>query len=370
MTTASPTQPLSIHPPRWRGRILTALSDIKIAHSVFALPFAILAAFLVAPRVPSISEPGRIVPAHALDPDAPINWSRFLGQLALVIVCMVLARTWAMLVNRLADRNFDVNNPRTARRVFASGKLDVRSGWTVALTCAALFQLTAVGFWIFFRNPWPTYLAIPVLAWIALYSFTKRFTWLCHLFLGGALAASPIAATIAVNPPVLADITLRWDYFVSVSYQLGKSGPSWLWHLVPAMQLPTLHGSGAAIFLLAGFVLFWVAGFDVAYALQDLDFDRQTGLHSIPAKLGLRGSLWTSRALHALAFTLLVFAWIASAQLGWFMLVAIAVVAALLIFEHIVLARRGVAGLPLAFFTLNGCVSLLLGATGCLDVFL
>ncbi len=303
--------------------IPVALSDIKIAHSVFALPFAVLGAFLVAPRTPA---------------GDGILWPRFLGQLALVVLCMVFARTWAMLVNRLADRRFDADNPRTARRTFASGRLDARSGWVIALGCAALFQLGAAGFWVFFGNPWPTWLAIPVLAWIALYSFTKRFTWLCHIFLGGALAASPIAAAIAVR---------------------GMSA-----FVVEGVGLPP---EGRAILLLAGFVLCWVAGFDVAYALQDLDFDRRTGLHSIPARLGVRGSLWVSRGLHAVAYTCLIAAWLATPQLGRVFAPAVVLVGGLLIYEHLVLARRGVAGLPLAFFTINGVVSVVLGVAGSID---
>lgn len=300
-----------------------ALSDIKIAHSVFALPFAVLGAFLVVPRGGA---------------GGGILWGRFLGQLGLVVVCMVLARTWAMLVNRLADRRFDAENPRTARRIFAAGRLDARSGWAVALGCAALFQLGAAGFWVFFDNPWPTWLAIPVLGWIALYSFTKRFTWLCHIFLGGALAASPIAAAIAVR---------GMGVFV-----------------VEGGALPP---EGRAVLLLAGFVLCWVAGFDVAYALQDIDFDRRTGLHSIPAKLGVRGSLWVSRGLHALAYACLVAAWFVTPQLGRLFAPAVVLVGALLVWEHAVLARRGVAGLPLAFFTINGVVSVLLGVAGSVD---
>jgi len=312
--------------PRAMAAIPIALSDIKIAHSVFALPFAVLGAFLVAPRSPA---------------GDGILWPRFLGQLALVVVCMVCARTWAMLVNRLADRRFDADNPRTARRTFASGRLDARSGWVIALGCAVLFQLGAAGFWVLFGNPWPTWLAIPVLAWIALYSFTKRFTWLCHIFLGGALAASPIAAAIAVR---------------GISTFVIEGG--------------ALPAEGRAILLLAGFVLCWVAGFDVAYALQDIDFDRRTGLHSIPARLGVRGSLWVSRGLHVLACACLIAAWLATPQLGRAFAPAVLLVGALLVWEHAVLARRGVAGLPLAFFTINGMVSLALGVAGSVDAWM
>ncbi|MDX2116459.1 MAG: 4-hydroxybenzoate octaprenyltransferase, partial [Planctomycetota bacterium] len=252
-------------------------------------------------------------------------------QLVLVVVCMFFARTWAMLVNRLADWRFDRGNPRTARRAVASGRLSAGAGWVVALGSAAAF-VAATGGFALLGNFWPLTLSVPVLAWIALYSFTKRFTLLCHVFLGAALATSPLAAALAIEPGALLD----------------------------AARAET----GRALWLLAGFIVLWVAGFDVAYALQDLDFDRRTGLHSIPAALGVRGALWTSRAMHAAGFALLVLAWRAEPRLGAIFGVAVGAAGVLLVIEHAVLARRGVAGLPLAFFTINGVVSCVLGAAG------
>lgn len=331
--------------PRPPSPLRLALADIMIAHSVFALPFAVLGAFLATPLftpggaglrpVAGPARDGAIGPPPGWLGDRPI--ARFLAQLALVVVCMVLARTWAMLVNRLADRRFDRDNPRTARRALASGRLGVRQALAIALGCAALFVGVCALYWPLFDNPWPLTLSVPVLAWIAFYSFTKRFTWLCHVFLGGALAASPLAAAIAVD-------AMGW-------LSAGPFAP-------PA----------ATLLALAAFVALWVAGFDVAYALQDLDFDRRTGLRSIPAALGPRGALWAARALHAGALAMLVVAWRAESRLGWLFVAGVVLVGAILLFEHVVLARRGVAGLPLAFFTLNGCISLTLGSLGCLDV--
>jgi len=328
------------------SRLLLALSDIKLAHSVFALPFALLAAFLATPAfLPATDAPGYPPP----EPGSPV--APFLLQLLLILLCMFFARTWAMLVNRLADVRFDAENPRTARRVFASGRLDVRSGWMVALASAGAFQIAAAGFGAFFANWWPAVLAVPVLGWIALYSYTNRFTALCHLFLGGALAASPVAAVIAIDPSLLHLPDLAGTDFAS-------GAP------------PGLAPPAACTLFLFGFVLFWVAGFDVAYALADIEFDRRTGLRSIPARLGARGALWTARLLHAIAFVLLVLAWRAEPRLGLWTLAAVLLVGGLLVFEHVVLQRRGVAGLPLAFFTINGIVSLTLGAAGIADVIL
>jgi 4-hydroxybenzoate polyprenyltransferase len=287
--------------------------DIKLAHSIFALPFAILGAFL----------------ARA----GESSWGRFTGQLALIVVCMVCARTWAMLFNRLADRRIDVQNPRTARRILASGLLSARQGWTAALLSAFLFVIATSLFWPLFANAWPLILSIPVLAWIAFYSLTKRFTALCHLFLGGALAASPVAAAIAVNP----NAVFSWP-----------------------LATPS-------IFFISAMVLVWVAGFDIIYALQDLDFDRAHGLFSIPARLGANRALWVSRALHACALAALVAAGISDPRLTWLFGVGVACVCALLLAEHAILVKRGKAGLDTAFFTLNGIVSCVLGLGGCLD---
>lgn len=299
------------------GKLLIAMGDIKLAHSVFAMPFAILGAFLVAPHHGD-------APAHGID------WMTLGKMLVLVVLCMVFARNWAMLFNRVADAKTDADNPRTARRAFASGALGARDGYMLLGVNAFAFMIGCALFGIVFGNWWPTILGVPVLIWIAFYSLTKRFTWLCHVFLGGALAASPIAAAIAVGPDLL-------------------------------VHTP-------AVFWIAGMVLCWVAGFDVIYALQDLEYDRRVGLNSMPARFGWRGALWVSRGLHALALVCLLMAWRTDDRLGMLFAVAIGLVALLLMAEHALLIRRGKAGIPMAFFTLNGVVSVLLGATGCLEI--
>lgn len=300
--------------PTGPNAITLIARDIKLAHSVFALPFAVLGAFMVAPRVEA----------------GGIDWPRMAGLLALVLACMVAARTWAMVVNRLADRAIDAANPRTKGRVFASGALPPAAGWITLATCAGLFLAACALFGVFFGNWWPAILGAPVLAWIAFYSFTKRFTWLCHIFLGGALAASPLAAAIAVGG-------------------------------IGALANP-------ALWLLAGMVLLWVAGFDAIYALQDLDFDRQAGLNSIPARFGWRRANTLSRVMHTGAVACLVGVLIVEPMFGVIFGVGVAAAIALLAYEHVVLTRRGAAGIPMAFFTLNGMVSVLLGIAGLVDV--
>lgn len=296
------------------AKLATAAADIKIAHSVFALPFAVLGAFLA---------------AHGTGAGASIDWPRFSGQLGLIVVCMVFARTWAMLVNRLADRRLDAANPRTARRAFASGRLSTRDGAVLLGLCGLGFVAACVLFGAFYGNWWPAWGALPVLVWIGFYSFTKRFTALCHVFLGGALATSPIAAAVAVDPGSL---------------------------------------SSPAIWCLAGMVLCWVAGFDVIYALQDLDHDRGAGLRSVPSSLGAGRAIVVSRLLHAASFAALAGAWWLDPRLGAVFAIGVAATGILLIAEHAVLARRGKAGLDMAFFTLNGVISVVLGLAGIVDV--
>ncbi len=296
--------------------LVVILSDIKLAHTVFAMPFALLGAAL----------------GWACTPDAEQTPRRALVQFALVIACTVVARTWAMVINRLADRGFDAANPRTAQRAFAAGRATMRSGWAVLIACAALFAGLCTLFGVFFGNWWPLMLAAPVLGWIGLYSFTKRFTWLCHVFLGSSLAISPVAAALAVEP---ASLTLA-------------PGVWWI----------------------AAMVLCWVAGFDVIYALQDLDFDRQRGLKSMPARFGWRGSIWISRVLHGLSLAALASALVFEPRFAGLAGAGALVVFGVLVAEHVVLARRGREGIPMAFFTLNGVVSLVLAGTAMLDVLL
>lgn len=290
----------------------TVATDIKLAHSVFALPFAVLAAFMAA--------------AHA---DGEIHWSRFWGQLVLIVLAMIFARTAAMLANRILDARLDALNPRTAGRAIPSGALSMnqaRAVWTLA---AILFMLVCVLFGVFYGNWWPTVLGLPVLGWISLYALAKRFTQFCHLWLGSSLALSPVAGAIAIDPSAL---------------------------------------SSPAIWLLAVMVFFWVAGFDIIYALQDVEVDQRDRLHSMPGSLGIPRALLAARCMHVLAVLALVGAVLSSPVLGVLMLIASAVVAGLLLYEHLTVARWGTTRMALAFFTLNGLVSCLVGLAGVLDV--
>jgi len=283
--------------------------DIKLSHTVFALPFALLAMFLAA-----AADDGRLPGA---------------GQFGLIVVCMFLARTFAMTVNRWADARIDATNARTRGRAIPAGRLSRPFVAAVALACAALFWLAAAGFYWLDANPWPPLLAPAVLAVLAAYSFMKRFTWLCHVFLGLALGVSPIAAAIAIYPPFLAS---------------------------------------PDVYLLAGMVLCWVAGFDVIYALQDVEADREHGLYSMPSRLGVGPALWISRALHALALGSLCTLAVLSPQLHMLFNLAVAATSALLVTEHALIIKSPQRHLNMAFFTVNGVISVVLGVAGIVDV--
>lgn len=306
MTTATPTSP----PPAVATVLLHVARDIKLSHTVFALPFALLAMMLAAASA-----------------DRGITFL----EVALILGCMFFARTVAMTVNRWADAKLDADNPRTAGRAIPSGQVKPRQMQTISAISALGFIVCCLGFG-YLDNWWPVLLSPLVLLYISAYAWMKRFTWLCHVYLGTALALSPLAATIAIEPSNL---------------------------------------NSLAIWSLAAMVACWVAGFDVLYALADVNADREAGTYSMPASLGITPALWISRLLHLLCAGCLIAAWwFGRPDLSVFFLVAVGLTIVLLIVEHTLIALSGTKRLQLAFLTLNGIISLLLGAAGILDILL
>ena len=283
------------------GPLRHILADIRLGHSVFALPFAAV---------------GLLV---GLGGHAPTPL-----LLAQVLAAMVLARSAAMGWNRFADRRFDATNPRTAARALPAGRVSPAAMAAFVAVCAAGFVAVAASL-----NTLCLLLAPVVLVVLWLYSLSKRFTAAAHLFVGLALALSPPAAYVAARGAVQADI-------------------------VPVLWL------GLA-------VLLWVAGFDVIYACQDVEHDRRTGLHSLPARLGVRRALLVARGLHAgMLLALLVAA--RSGGLGLLSWLAIGLVAALLVVEHALVRDGELSRVNAAFFTVNGAVSLVFGALVAADL--
>jgi 4-hydroxybenzoate polyprenyltransferase len=279
---------------------------IKFAHSLFALPFALLATFLAArPHLPTA------------------------GQFGLIVLCMVAARSAAMTFNRILDARYDALNPRTAGRALPRGQITTAAAWVFWCAACGVFLAGCAGFRVWYANPWPLYLAVPVLTLLCFYSFTKRFTRWSHFVLGAGIAFAPVAAWIAIQPA-----TLGWP---------------------------------AALLMAA--VTSWISGFDLIYACQDVEFDRRQGLYSVPARLGVPAALWLARAAHAITIAALIgVGW--TARLGWLYAAGVVVVALLLAIENAIVSPRDLSRVNVAFFTVNGVVGLVLGLLGILDVVL
>jgi 4-hydroxybenzoate polyprenyltransferase len=293
------------------------LELIRFSHTVFALPFAMLAA-VMAWTLGARTEPPR-----------EWRWQELAG----IVVCMVTARSAAMALNRLADRQLDATNLRTAGRHLPAGLVSVARVRAFAAANMALFVL---GTLLFLPNRLPLYLSLPVLGILWGYSYAKRFTAAAHFWLGVALGLSPVAAWIAIR------------------------GDAVLSH--PADLLPAV--------VLGAAVTAWVAGFDIIYACQDYDADRQAGLHSVPVRLGIPTSLRLAALCHAATVALLAALPLVYPLLGRIYWAGIAAVAALLVYEHLLVRTDDLSRVNRAFFQVNAVISLGLFAVGSLDLLL
>jgi 4-hydroxybenzoate polyprenyltransferase len=280
-------------------KIKIILEMIKFEHTIFALPFAFT---------------GAVLAADGLPPWRTILW---------IAVAMVGARSAAMGFNRWADRGFDARNPRTKTRALPLGL--VSPAQVLVFTIVSSLLLIAAASML---NTLSFILSPVALAIVFFYSYTKRFTFLSHVFLGLAICLAPIGAWIAVT---------------------GTLEP-------PAL-------------VLGGAVLFWLLGFDVLYALQDMDFDRKAGLHSIPQRFGIRRSLWISRLSHALTVAAL-FWLLYLLPLGGLYLIGVLIALFLIIYEHRLVKENDLSKLNIAFFNMNGYISVTIFLFTLLDVVL
>ncbi|HBB72888.1 MAG TPA: 4-hydroxybenzoate octaprenyltransferase [Planctomycetaceae bacterium] len=296
----------------------TYLALVRFSHTVFALPFAVMAALVAV----AWGGDGGMVATQ------PSTWLR---PAAGILVCMVAARTAAMAFNRLVDRAIDAANPRTASRHLPRG--DVTTAQVLALVVGSSLVFVA-GTLLFLPNWLPVALSLPVLAWLLGYSYAKRFTSLAHLWLGAALGLAPVAAWIALR-----GATVVRD---------------------PADILP------AAVLGLA--VTTWVAGFDIIYACQDAVFDAAHGLHSVPARIGVPRALARARWLHVATLILLAALPLVVPSLGAIFWVAWGVIAALLIWEHSLVRADDLSRVNEAFFTANAVIGLVLLAAIAADL--
>src|ERR1044071_7895348 len=280
--------------------VRVTLEMIKIEHTLFALPFAFLGAVLAANGLPTIRQ---------------AFW---------ITVAMIGARSTAMAFNRIADKDYDAQNPRTRTRAIPAGLLSVGFVWLFTAVSAALFLIASA-----MLNRLTLLLAPVALASVMLYSYSKRWTLLSHLFLGWCLAIAPTGAWIAVRGQLDSPVPL----------------------------------------LLSLIVLLWTSGFDVLYACQDYEFDVRSGLHSIPRRFGIARSLTIARLFHAGAFAaILALYW--TAQLGLPALIGVVLTAGLLIYQHRLVRADDLSRLNAAFFTTNAFVSVILLVTFGTSVYL
>jgi len=279
------------------SQVRTLLEMIRFSHTLFALPFALLSAAL------------------AWRDQGYFSWLQFLG----ILLCMVFARSAAMAFNRLSDRKFDAANPRTANRHLPAGLLTPAAVWAFTGACTiGFFASTAIFLAVEPPNWWPLILAAPVLLFIGAYSYTKRFTALSHFWLGASLLLAPLSAWVAIRG-------------------------------LENLGVPLVIGL---------VVFFWVAGFDILYACQDVEFDRKARLRSVPAWLGVAASLRVAAGCHGvMVVLLLLLAWVGSAHLGGIYLAGVVAVAMLLAYEHWLVRPDDLTRVNQAFFHVNSVVS-------------
>ena len=278
----------------WK-RIAVLLEMIKFQHTVFAMPFALMGAFLADRGIP--------------------NFSVFFW----VVLAMVGARTSAMTFNRIADRRFDAANPRTTGRALPAGEVTLCQSWLLMILASGLFFFAC-----FMLNSLALKIAPLALGLTLFYSLTKRFTWLCHVVLGVALAISPLGGWVAASA--------------------------------------TLDGYPWALSLA---VLFWVAGFDCIYACLDADFDREAGLFSMPAIFGRKNGFRVAVFFHALAFVLFTVTGVLM-QLNYWYFLGVAITAGALFYQHLIVSPRDLSRIRQSFFSMNGLIALTLFCATCL----
>jgi 4-hydroxybenzoate polyprenyltransferase len=245
-------------------------------------------------------------------------------QIVWITVAMFGARSAAMTFNRIIDIDFDAANPRTATRELPSGKLSIGFAWAFLFVSISVFLLAA------YLLNWLTFALSPIALLSVLgYSYSKRYTAFAHLLLGWALSISPTAAWLAVRGSIDSGVPL----------------------------------------LLSLVVLMWTAGFDVMYACQDYDFDKKAGLRSIPARFGIKNSLWIARLFHLQAFLALLLLYLAT-DLGWPALAGVLLVGALLVYQHTLVSAKNLSRMNAAFFTTNAFVSVILFISFSVAVFI
>lgn len=285
----------------WLRKIQIVLEMIKFEHTIFALPFAYIGAILGSLEV------------HAHLP----TW----GQIGWVTLAMVGARSAAMALNRLIDRHIDAKNPRTKNRAIPQGLVSVRFVWGFVIVSFLILLIAAVNL-----NRLAVYLTPVAVFILVFYSYTKRFTWACHFFLGIATASGPLGGWIAVTGQI----------------------------------------DGIAILLFLTVAL-WIGGFDVIYACQDVEFDQREKIYSIPACFGIKKALWISTIMHVFTAIGLISLFFLTQLHLWYAL-GCCIAVGILIYEHAIVSDKDLSRLNTAFFTMNGVLSVIVFIFTMIDV--
>ena len=270
------------------SKFFAILADIKIQHTVFALPFAVMSAFIAAGGLPKTDK---------------IIW---------ILVCMVCARSAAMAFNRIMDARFDKENPRTQNRALPSGSVDLKSYWLFLIVSSITFIFAAGMLNQLALNLSPLALSI-----VFFYSVTKRFTAYSHFWLGLAISIAPVGAWIAIREEISV-----------VSLLLGTA------------------------------VVFWLIGFDILYSCMDVEFDRKNNLKSIPQKFGVANALRVALVSHGFMIFFLLALLLFVGELGIFYFIGVVIVAGLLIYEHSLVNKDDLSKINIAFFNVNGIISI------------
>ncbi|OEH85907.1 4-hydroxybenzoate octaprenyltransferase [Desulfuribacillus stibiiarsenatis] len=284
-------------------KVKDILNMIKFEHTIFALPFAFIGAFI-----------GSIITYGEIPSIYTIFW---------ITVAMVGARSAAMALNRLIDRSIDAVNPRTANREIPAGKISVRDVliFTVisfAILFFAAYQLNSLAIKL-----------LPIAVFVlVLYSYTKRFTWLCHVVLGAAIGLAPLGGWVGATGTLPAE---AWIIFVTVTL--------------------------------------WTAGFDIIYACQDFEFDKMRKLHSIPVRFGIKKALLSARIMHGIT-AILLFSWLLVYPLSWWYAIGAFIANLILHYEHTLVKHDDLSKLNTAFFTMNGILSVVVFTFTLLDILL
>ena len=300
------------------------LSLVKFSHTIFAMPFALIGFFLAMKAGLYTGQSNlNMTIGWGYDITNFVIWQKIGFKFFLVILCMITARSAAMAFNRYLDNHFDAKNPRTAIRDIPAGIISKENALRfVIINCVVFITAT------FFINQICFFLSPVALFVILFYSYTKRFTALCHLVLGVGLSLAPIGAYLAVT------------------------------------------GAFALLPILFSFtVLFWVSGFDIIYALQDEEFDKSQQLHSIPAALGKTKALRVSELLHLLSAICIISAGIYG-HFGYWYWIGIAVFVGMLIYQHSIVKPNDLSKVNIAFMTANGIASVVFAVFVLLDIFL